>query len=162
VGYSYVRAAAPMLDPKQADPRVPTYSDRVAAAAAHDPQHTTSKVQVRTTENYWRNIGSVNAPGVMGHGAFSPTPPAEVNYVGLKLVPRLFKSATAGWASPASPGWPPSGSAGEFTTLRTPHIRPKTIARASSRAVGTSAAFNGGVNRGRIAPILVPRPRVAR
>jgi hypothetical protein len=163
--YAGCRRASPLLDP--------TLSFRVKKVDLTGPVQTPAtkpvslvgehKVTIRPTEDYWRNFGSVRAPQVVaGGGGYSPEPHAEVNYVGLKFVPRLFKAGLSGWASPASPGWPPSASAGEYTTLRTAHIRPRTLPRNSTRATGTAAAFKGGVNRGRIPPVLVPRPRVAR
>ena len=158
--YAGSRRASPLLDPRMNPRRTGNIADSNRNPVSTVDEH---KVTVRPTESWWRNIGSVRAPQVTaGGGGYSPEPHAEVNYVGRKFVPRLFKAGLSGWASPASPGWPPSGSAGEYTTLRTAHIRPRTLPRNTPRATGTAAAFKGGVNHGRIPPVLVPRPRVAR
>jgi hypothetical protein len=162
VSYAGVRMAAPVLDPNTPQLRRATRTQAVVAVAQKSPQVLAApKVTIRPTEYYWRNLGSHRATMMHPKGQ-TPEPHAEVNYVGLKIVPRLFKRGTAGWASPASPGWPPSASAGYYTTLKTQHIRPQTLPRSSERATGTAATFKGGVNRSRIPPILVPRPRVAR
>lgn len=113
------------------------------------------KITVTPSDNYQRTTQNH-----VGTPYYAPERHADVNYVRLQPVPRLFKWAISGWASSQSPGWPPDATLGPLQAY-TPHHRIRTVQRNTGRAVGAVAVLRPA-SAGRIAPIPVPRARFAR